>query len=278
MTALGRAGIALAILLAALTSVLTERLERGRADQSEVRGAGRQHRIWSRWSRADSTDRPDRFARARAERRQSAKVADIVDPHVKKLIGWLTFTEDAPAELPVLDIYIDTYNVPQCAMQVRRSADLGAIRASSPRNLAVVTTTSEPRAARVARSAPRARIASMSTTDARRRLDAVHPDPRAGVGGERPQPDLRRHPLSVRQRGRPDLGPRGRPLRGRQAARKGRARRVPIRPAPIPQLNRRATSADRTSPTPATRARTKTTTAARARPAAAARTACNPWP
>ena len=61
-----------------------------------------------------------------------SKVADIADASVEKLIGWLTFTEDAPAELPVLDLYIDNYNVPQCAMQVRRSADLGPIESFQP--------------------------------------------------------------------------------------------------------------------------------------------------
>ena len=61
-----------------------------------------------------------------------SKVADITDEHVRKLVGWLTFTEEAPQELPVLDIYIDNYNVPQCAMQVRRSADLGPIESFQP--------------------------------------------------------------------------------------------------------------------------------------------------
>jgi hypothetical protein len=34
--------------------------------------------------------------------------------------------------LPLLDIYIDNYNIPQCAMQVSREEDLGAISSFQP--------------------------------------------------------------------------------------------------------------------------------------------------
>ena len=47
----------------------------------------------------------------------------IEDEHLARFVGYATGTLEPPAELPVLDIVIDGYNVPQCAMQVQRDAE-----------------------------------------------------------------------------------------------------------------------------------------------------------
>lgn len=62
----------------------------------------------------------------------ASNVANIVNQHVRRFVGYLTFETEAPSALPVLDIYIDNYNIPQCAMQVSRDEDLGAISSFQP--------------------------------------------------------------------------------------------------------------------------------------------------
>jgi hypothetical protein len=57
---------------------------------------------------------------------------DIENPNVKKLVGYFTGETTPPAELPILDVYIDNYNIPQCAMQVSRDEDFGAISSFQP--------------------------------------------------------------------------------------------------------------------------------------------------
>lgn len=57
---------------------------------------------------------------------------DVENPDVKRLIGYFTGEIDPPAGLPITDIYIDNYNVPDCAMQVSRDEDLGALSSYQP--------------------------------------------------------------------------------------------------------------------------------------------------
>jgi hypothetical protein len=59
-----------------------------------------------------------------------AKVDDkgaISDPDVQRFVGYITGAVEPPDELPILDIFIKNYNVPQCAMHVKREVDLGPI-------------------------------------------------------------------------------------------------------------------------------------------------------
>jgi hypothetical protein len=65
---------------------------------------------------------------------------DIENPAVKRLLGYITLQTPAPFEStssapdvpPVLELITDNYNVPQCAMQAKRSEDLGAIQSFQP--------------------------------------------------------------------------------------------------------------------------------------------------
>jgi hypothetical protein len=69
---------------------------------------------------------------------EESVIDDIVneDPDkeaaLKKLAGYFTLATETPADLPLFDIYIDNYNVPQCAMQVSRDEDLGATASFQP--------------------------------------------------------------------------------------------------------------------------------------------------
>jgi hypothetical protein len=56
----------------------------------------------------------------------------IVNEDVRRLVGYFTGEIAPPDELPVLDIYIDNYNVPQCAMQVQRDEDIGPVASFQP--------------------------------------------------------------------------------------------------------------------------------------------------
>ena len=56
----------------------------------------------------------------------------VTDENVAKFIGYITGDVEAPAELPILDIFIDNGNIPRCAMQVQRDADLGALASFQP--------------------------------------------------------------------------------------------------------------------------------------------------
>lgn len=57
---------------------------------------------------------------------------EVVDPDVAKLIGFATGALEPPPELPIIDVYIDNYGVPQCAMQVSRDEPLGALSSFQP--------------------------------------------------------------------------------------------------------------------------------------------------
>jgi len=57
---------------------------------------------------------------------------EIVDPDVAKLVGFATGALEAPPELPTVDIYVDNFSVPQCAMQVSRDENFGALSSSLP--------------------------------------------------------------------------------------------------------------------------------------------------
>ena len=58
----------------------------------------------------------------------------IAGEHVARLIGYATGALEPPPELPILDIVIDNYNVPQCAMQVQRDTEgvLSSYRPEAP--------------------------------------------------------------------------------------------------------------------------------------------------
>lgn len=56
----------------------------------------------------------------------------ITDENVAKFIGYVTGDVEAPAELPILDVFIDNGNIPRCAMQVQRDGDLGALSSFQP--------------------------------------------------------------------------------------------------------------------------------------------------
>jgi len=63
---------------------------------------------------------------------EDSVLEDIENEHVRRFVGYFTGEVEPPAGLPVLDIYIDNYNVPQCAMQVQRDEDLGPISSFQP--------------------------------------------------------------------------------------------------------------------------------------------------
>lgn len=54
------------------------------------------------------------------------------NPQVRQFFGWLTGAVAPPADVNVLDLIITNGNVPQCAMQVSRSSDLGPIEPFEP--------------------------------------------------------------------------------------------------------------------------------------------------
>jgi hypothetical protein len=56
----------------------------------------------------------------------------ITDPDTAKFIGYISGAVAPPPELPILDVFIDNGNVPQCAMTVKRTADLGPIASYQP--------------------------------------------------------------------------------------------------------------------------------------------------
>jgi hypothetical protein len=62
----------------------------------------------------------------------ASALADIGNAGVRRLVGYFTGQTAPPTGLPLLDIYIDNYNVPQCAMQVSRDEDLGPISSYQP--------------------------------------------------------------------------------------------------------------------------------------------------
>lgn len=59
-------------------------------------------------------------------------IEDVANEGVQKLVGYFTGETAPPPELPILDTYIDNFNIPQCAMQVSRDEDLGAISSYQP--------------------------------------------------------------------------------------------------------------------------------------------------
>ena len=59
-------------------------------------------------------------------------IEDIANEGVQKLMGYFTGETAPPPELPIVDTYIDNFNIPQCAMQVSRDEDLGAISSYQP--------------------------------------------------------------------------------------------------------------------------------------------------
>ena len=56
----------------------------------------------------------------------------IIDENARRLIGYLSGTVTPPADVNILDVTIDNGNIPQCAMQVKRDGDLGAISSFQP--------------------------------------------------------------------------------------------------------------------------------------------------
>ena len=57
---------------------------------------------------------------------------DVENEDVRRLIGYFTGEVAVPADLPLTDIFIDNFNVPDCAMQVSRDEDLGALSSYQP--------------------------------------------------------------------------------------------------------------------------------------------------
>ncbi len=56
----------------------------------------------------------------------------ITDADTANFIGYITGAVAPPPELPILDVFIDNGNIPQCAMQVKRTTDLGPIASFQP--------------------------------------------------------------------------------------------------------------------------------------------------
>lgn len=56
----------------------------------------------------------------------------ITDENARRLIGYLAGTVTPPPDVNILDVTIDNGNIPQCAMQVKRDGDLGAISSFQP--------------------------------------------------------------------------------------------------------------------------------------------------
>lgn len=58
----------------------------------------------------------------------------IVSPGAQQLIGYITGTVAVPAGVSILDAEIKAGNIPQCAMRVSRTTDLGALASFAPAN------------------------------------------------------------------------------------------------------------------------------------------------
>jgi hypothetical protein len=64
-----------------------------------------------------------------------AKVDDkgeIIDESARRLIGYLSGSVKPPDDVNILDVTIANGNIPQCAMQVKRSGDLGPVSSFQP--------------------------------------------------------------------------------------------------------------------------------------------------
>jgi hypothetical protein len=57
---------------------------------------------------------------------------EIEDANARRLIGYLSGKLTPPSDVNVLDITIANGNIPQCAMQVKRDGDLGAVASFQP--------------------------------------------------------------------------------------------------------------------------------------------------
>ncbi len=57
---------------------------------------------------------------------------DITNPLTRRVIGYFTGDEPLPDDLPLLDITIDNGNIPECAMEVWRDADIGPLYSYQP--------------------------------------------------------------------------------------------------------------------------------------------------
>jgi hypothetical protein len=56
----------------------------------------------------------------------------VTDENAARLIGYLSGSVKPPEDVNILDVTIDNGNIPQCAMQVKRDGDLGAVSSFQP--------------------------------------------------------------------------------------------------------------------------------------------------
>lgn len=57
---------------------------------------------------------------------------DIVDPDVARFVGYFDGSEPLPPTLPLLDVIIDNGNIPECAMTVTRTEEIGPLSSFAP--------------------------------------------------------------------------------------------------------------------------------------------------
>jgi hypothetical protein len=57
---------------------------------------------------------------------------EIINPNVRKFVGYITGAETPPAGLDPKAIIVSTYNIPLCAMHVKRDYDLGPLQCYAP--------------------------------------------------------------------------------------------------------------------------------------------------